>query len=280
MMKQGSVSISEDDTKRIAALRRTVWAFYRAKGRHDLPWRKNHDPYHVWISEIMLQQTQVPRVLEKYAQFMTLFPTVQKLAKAPLADVLKAWQGLGYNRRAKLLHLCAQEVTKKLHGVFPQDTKELRALPGIGPYTASAIQAFAFNIGTPLIETNVRTVFLHHFFPHRDAVHDNELMPLIEAALPKNRACDWYAALMDYGTHLKATVGNANHRSKHHTVQSKFKGSDRELRGKILRTLAEKSVTLRPLQKLDPSKDRTKTQLQNLVREGMIRKEGNYYILG
>ncbi|OGG61250.1 hypothetical protein A3C87_01480 [Candidatus Kaiserbacteria bacterium RIFCSPHIGHO2_02_FULL_49_34] len=268
------------DKDRIAALRKTVWAFYRVHGRHNLPWRENHDPYHVWISEIMLQQTQVPRVLEKYVQFMKLFPTVQKLAKAPLADILRAWQGLGYNRRAKLLHLCAQEITTARGGVFPQATSELRALPGIGPYTASAIQAFAFNIGTPLIETNVRTVFIHHFFPHRDAVHDNELMSLIEAALPRGRARDWYAALMDYGTHLKATIGNANKRSRHHTVQSKFQGSDRQLRGKILRTLAEKSATITDLQKLDQSKDRVQTKLQELMREGMLRKEGRRYLLG
>ena len=144
-MKTESVSISEHDKKKIAALRRTVWAFFRANGRHDLPWRKNHDPYHVWISEIMLQQTQVPRVLEKYVQFMELFPTVQKLSKAPLGDVLRAWQGLGYNRRAKMLHACAQEIVRMQNGVFPSNTSALRSLPGIGPYTASAIQAFAFN---------------------------------------------------------------------------------------------------------------------------------------
>lgn len=236
----------------------------------------------------MLQQTQVARVIEKYQAFMELFPTVEALAAAPLADVLRAWQGLGYNRRAKLLHACAQTVVAEYRGKFPKEGSTLRALPGIGPYTSSAIQAFAWNIATPLIETNVRTVFLHHFFPGREGVHDNEILLLVEETLPHDRARDWYAALMDYGTYLKETIGNPNARSQQYARQSTFKGSDREIRGAILRLLANvatgtvtETVLMQTLEKaIKAHPVRIDTQLEKLVAEGMVTKVRKTYRLG
>ena len=141
-----------------------VWEYYKAHGRHDLPWRKTTDPYKILVSELMLQQTQVDRVLLKYKAFLKLFPTARRLAAAPLGDVLRAWQGLGYNRRAKFLHQAAQYVTNELKGRWPKDEAGLLALPGVGPYTARAVLAFAYNEPVVLIETNVRQVFLHHLF--------------------------------------------------------------------------------------------------------------------
>lgn len=292
MTKQGSVSIKEGaaraHAKRVHAFQKTVWDFYAAHGRRHLPWRKTHKAYNVWVSEIMLQQTQVARVIEKYRAFMELFPTVEALAAAPLADVLRAWQGLGYNRRAKLLHACSQKVTLEYKGKFPKEGSALRALPGIGPYTSSAIQAFAWNIATPLIETNVRTVFLYHFFPGREGVHDNEILALVEETLPHDRARDWYAALMDYGTYLKETIGNPNVRSQQYARQSSFKGSDREIRGAILRLLANAKTnavseaviveTLEKAVKAHPA--RIDTQLEKLVAEGMVTKVRKTYRLG
>lgn len=166
---------------------------------------------------MMLQQTQVDRVLPKYEAFIKKYPTAKKLAVAPLHDVLKLWQGLGYNRRAKYLWEAAKGGTK-----------------GIGPYTRAAVAVFAHNKPEVLVETNIRAVYLHHFFPGRTNVPDSQLLPHI--VVPKGvEPRVWYAALMDYGAHLKRTTPNPSRRSKHHAKQKKFKGSDRELRGAILR---------------------------------------------
>jgi A/G-specific adenine glycosylase len=215
----------------------TVQQFYTEHGRHTLPWRKTHNPYRILVSEIMLQQTQVERVIPKYQNFLKLFPTVEVLAAASLGQVLVAWQGLGYNRRAKMLHACAQVVVNDLGGIWPKTHSGLLALPGVGPYTASAVLAFAFNVPTPLIETNVRTVYIHHFFPNETNVLDSALLPIIERTLDKENPRIWYASLMDYGSYLKATVGNKSRASKHHVKQSTFAGSNRQIRGAIIRLL-------------------------------------------
>ena len=158
---------------------KTVWKYYRLQGRHDHPWRKTHDPYRILVSEMMLQQTQVGRVLPKYMAFLRKFGTVQKLSKASLGDVLREWQGLGYNRRAKMLHLCAQKVVSEYKGKFPKMHGELMKLPGIGHYTAGAVMAFAYNEAVPIIETNIRTAYIHHFFNDEVDVADATLMLLI-----------------------------------------------------------------------------------------------------
>jgi A/G-specific adenine glycosylase len=259
----------------------TVFGFYTAHGRHDLPWRQTTNPYHILVSEIMLQQTQVDRVVPKYQAFLKQFPTIKKLAAAPLAEVLIMWQGLGYNRRAKMLHECAKVVVGDYHGKLPADEVSLRRLPGIGPYTARAVLAFAFNTALPLIETNVRTVFIHHFFADATDITDTELWPHIEATLSHDRPRDWYYALMDYGSYLKRSVGNNIAQSKHYTKQSIFKGSDRQIRGAIIRLLTTGSYTYKKvLEALATYEEvRIAAQLERLVDERMIVKDGRSYHL-
>ncbi len=221
--------------KRVAAFRKVVWAHYKKSGRHDLPWRKTRDPYKILVSEIMLQQTQVPRVIPKYTSFIKRFPTVRALAKAPLAIVLKEWSGLGYNRRAKYLHDAATQLSaRSLHTNFPVGKLVCR---GIGPYTRAAVETFAYNRPNVLIETNIRTVFIHHFFPERGGVADSELLPLVEKAAERQDPRTWYWALMDYGAYLKQSGVRNNAKSRHYTKQSRFKGSLREVRGAILKAI-------------------------------------------
>lgn len=150
----------------------------------DLPWRNTRDPYGIWLSEVMLQQTQVARVLERWPAWLERFPDVRALAEASTADVLTAWQGMGYNRRALALKAAAEEIVRTWDGEFPRGARELCALPGIGPATAQGIRSFAFDLPGVYLETNVRTVMLHHFFPDVPAVPDRELVPLIEATCP------------------------------------------------------------------------------------------------
>ncbi len=262
--------------KRVVELRKLVWAHYRKNGRHDLPWRKTKDPYRILVSELMLQQTQVGRVIPKYRAFLKLFPTLRVLARASLADVLKAWQGLGYNRRAKFLHQLAQVVTKEHRGVLPQDEKRLQQLPGIGPATAAAIRAFAFDLPGTYVETNVRTVFLHHLFSDRTGVPDGELLPYITAAAQGQSAREWNWALLDYGAWLKTQVVNPTRQSKHYAKQSKFQGSRRQLRGHILRLLiGQDYITARSLA---TQTGRPRAEVGSVVRdlhnEGLVSVRG------
>lgn len=223
----------------------------------DLPWRNTRDPYGIWISEVMLQQTQVPRVLARWRAWLDRFPSVQALAQAPVADVLEEWQGMGYNRRALALKGAAEAIVAEYDGEIPQDTRRLCALPGIGPATAQGIRSFAFDLPGVYLETNVRTVFLHHFFPDVPGVPDRELVPLVQAACPagEDAAGDlfaiaqdendtprsWYYALLDYGAHLKKTVPNPSRRSSSYTRQSAFEGSRRQKRAHIVRMLLDAS---------------------------------------
>ncbi|MCE9643754.1 A/G-specific adenine glycosylase [Candidatus Parcubacteria bacterium] len=258
----------------IGAFQKKVLAHFRTHGR-VLPWRETRDPYRILLSEIMLQQTQVERVRSYYTRFLKAFPTIQKLAAAPLRDVLVLWQGLGYNRRAKYLHEAAIALSKNKAG-FPKDAAALRALPGVGPYTASAVAAFAYGAPEILIETNIRTAYLHHFFAERKDVSDTEILPLIEQTLYKKDPRIWYYALMDYGAHLKSILPNPSRRSVHHKKQAAFKGSNRELRGAILKHLAlQKSLSKADLFKkllpLKRSRAETGAVLEALSKEGLVR---------
>lgn len=257
-----------------------VWEYYRQHGR-ALPWREpeadgSFDAYKVLVSEIMLQQTQANRVIPKYSEFLEKFPTVRKLADAALADVLRAWSGLGYNRRAKYLH----EAAKALAGnPQPWSLTDLTACKGIGHNTAAAVVAYAYDEPVVFVETNIRTVFIHHFFTDKDGVHDKEILPLVEGALDCENPREFYWALMDYGTHLKATVGNASRASKHYARQSEFHGSARQLRGHVLRLLGERHLTREELAERLVD-DRTDAVIDGLVREGLVSKHGAKLSLG
>jgi len=258
-----------------------VLDWHQKCGRHDLPWRQTTDPYLVLVSELMLQQTQVTRVIPKYTAFISAYPTVHTLAEASLGDVLRLWQGLGYNRRAKFLLACAVEVAGQRQGVFPQTEAELRKLPGIGPYTASAICAFAYNQPVELVETNVRQVMIHHFFKNKEQVTDKQILEQVRRTVPADNARSWYAALMDYGTHLKVLHGNNTRVLKGYTKQSKFKGSDREVRAAIVRSLTtaslDKEALIQSLANYDVAK--IQPQLDSLQKEGMVILKGGVYRL-
>ena len=262
-------------------LRALVQAHYRKHGRHTLPWRTTHNPYRILVSEVMLQQTQVDRVLPYYKSFLKRFPTVAALAKAPLSDVLQAWQGLGYNRRAKMLHEAAKAVVKEHGGRMPRTKEALEALPGVGPYTAGAVAAFAYNEDVLIIETNIRTVILHHLFDDREKVSDIEVLAALARATPKGSAREWYWALMDYGSYLKKNGVRINNKSTGYTKQSAFKGSSREVRGAILRTLLTAPRTKEALLKLFSIERSPQVveQIDKLLLEGLIQKKGRFYTL-
>jgi A/G-specific adenine glycosylase len=234
----------------------------------------------------MLQQTQVDRVIPFYQNFLKKFPTIQVLARAPLSEVLIAWQGLGYNRRAKMLHLAAKEVVDSHKGKFPKSVEALEQLPGIGPYTARAVAAFAYNQDVVFVETNLRTVVTHHFFKDRELVSDTEILEVLAQVFPKSKATgrtsrDWYAALMDYGSYLKRSGVRINAKSKTYTKQSKFTGSDREARGAILKELAKGSQSKERLLGLlgDSRAVQLERQIGKLIRESLIEKRGRLFSL-
>lgn len=228
------------------------------------------------VSEIMLQQTQVDRVVPFYRAFVKKFPTVQSLAAASLSDVLVSWQGLGYNRRGKMLREAARVIVERHRGVVPKDRAALESLPGIGPYTAGAIRAFAFDEPDVFIETNIRAALIHHLFPRSRKVADDRLMPILRKLLdgvPSSR--EWYSALMDYGAHLKATHPNPSRRSAHHTRQSAFEGSLRQARGVVLRSLAERPRT----RNFFAAVPRGDEALSGLVADGMVASSGGRWRL-
>ena len=220
----------------VRRFRRHLYRFYHDQGR-QLPWRDTADPYHILVSEIMLQQTQVARVALKYEPFIQAFPDVSSLARAPLRDIMARWQGLGYNRRALALQGIARRLVAEFQGRLPASVDTLRTFPGIGEATAGALAAFAFNQPVVFIETNIRRVFLHCFFPGKSGVRDREILPLVDQTLDREQPRPWYYALMDYGAMLKRAAPNPNRRSAHHQRQAPFAGSDRQIRGLILKAL-------------------------------------------
>ncbi len=326
MATSNPVRLREIASRALSEFRKVVWRYYRKHGRHDLPWRKTLDPYRILVSEVMLQQTQVERVIPHYRAFLRKFPTARRLAAAPLSNVLRAWQGLGYNRRAKMLHLAAKELVAappfgtrlnlvESHRVKNSGTRVLcvpnhihvltyrlkygygsgefvrglEALPGVGPYTARAVAAFARNEDVVFIETNIRTAILHHFFPpqargksgtiYHSKISDAEIEKILATLLPKGRAREWYSALMDYGAHLKRTGVRVNARSSQYAKQGAFKGSAREARGAILRELM-KGVRSRAVltNLLGPErKAQVRAALGALVREGLVKKQRNRF---
>ncbi len=255
------------------AFRKIIYDFYETQGRHTLPWRKTADPYRILVSEIMLQQTQVDRVIPKYREFLKRFPTLKSLAAADRRDVLAAWQGLGYNRRAIYLHEIAKRAMSEFKGKLPPDPKILKTCKGIGENTAASICAFAFDLPVCFIETNIRSVYLRHFFPYETGVPDAKILELIEKTVDRKRPRIWYWALMDYGSHLKRAQGNPNRlQSANYAKQSKFEGSGRQLRGKILRELLKKTYTEKEFEEAFLTYPNADKIVRDLVREGFIKK--------
>jgi A/G-specific adenine glycosylase len=250
----------------------------QSKGRElyrPMPWREDTRPYYVLVSELMLQQTQVDRVIPKFNAFIARFPDERSLATAPLSDVLSLWNGLGYNRRAKYLHDAAKKITQDLSGIFPSTKEALLDLPGVGPGTAGAILAYAFNHPVVFIETNVRTVYFYHFFTNGDKVSDSQLVAYIEKTVDRENPREFYQALMDYGTWLKKSGAGQITQSRHYKKQPALKGSIREVRGQIIRSLASSSRTLTQLQIDVHADERFETALAGLVRDGLVKRTGN-----
>jgi A/G-specific adenine glycosylase len=271
-----SKNVPKITPKRIAAFQELIYEYFRDNGR-ELPWRAIQDPYRILVSEIMLQQTQVERVLHKYEPFITQFPDVAALAGADLGAVLAAWQGLGYNRRCIALHRTARLLAEEFDGKLPGSIETLQTLPGIGKATAGALVAFAFNKPVVFVETNIRRVFIHCFFPGKQAVTDTQIMPLIEATLDRTNPRSWYYGLMDYGAMLKTVEDNPNRRSAHYSRQTRFEGSDRQIRGLIIKVALKRSMCSLEDIIRDVGKDpkRVVLILERLIREGFLERSGN-----
>lgn len=224
-------------------LRERLLRWYAENGR-DLPWRRTRDPYAILVSEVMLQQTQVPRVVPKYAAFLERFPDLAALAEAPLADVLALWSGLGYNNRALRLKRAAEGAVARTRDgrlgrppSLPGTVEELMRLPGIGPYTARAVLIFAHNADLAAVDANIRRVLLHELrLPHD--LSPAELQRVAIAVLPRGRSRNWHNALMDYGA-LVLTSRTTSIAPL--TTQSPFEGSRRSYRSRLVKLLLDES---------------------------------------
>lgn len=262
----------------IKAFQKEILEWYSHHQR-DLPWRRDRDPYNILVSEVMLQQTQVPRVIPKYEEWLKTFPNLESLAVASARDVLLHWSGLGYNRRALYLQKFAKSVVEQFGGAIPQDEKTLRSLPGIGEYTARALLCFAFNRQVAVVDTNIRKVIAVKFFKGT-LPEEKMIQEIAQRLLPEGKAYEWNQALMDYaGAMLKA-----------HKIpvpkQSKFQDSDRFLRGLILRILLkmyglEFHELLQEIRKTKSIEEvHLKMILQKLRKEQLLIKKGKVFMLG
>lgn len=267
-------------SRKITEFQKTVRGYYAEHAR-NLPWRLpdaagRFEPYGILVSEVMLQQTQAARVIPKYIVFLKKFPSLKDLAAAPLSAVLAEWSGLGYNRRAKYL----QEAARYLAGrPEPWALEDLTACKGIGPNTAAAVLVYAYDRPLAFVETNIRTVFIHHFFADMVMVDDKDILPLVEETFDREHPRQWFWALMDYGVHLKAVSGNASRASRHYTRQTAFAGSKRQIRGQVLQILGEGRQTSRGLTRTLPD-DRLESVLADLQNEGLITFKNGRFNLG
>jgi A/G-specific adenine glycosylase len=280
MTKSAAKSAIKLSPQRIRRFQQRIYDHYRKNGR-VLPWRRTHDPYKILLSELMLQQTQVKRVFEKYKEFLRRFPTIQSVARAPLRAIFEQWQGLGYNRRALALKKLAVIIVDRYGGRIPREIEVLKALPGVGAATAGAVCAFALDKPVVFIETNIRSVFIHFFFRDRGEVKDSEIFPLVEQTLDAKRPRDWYYALMDYGASLKEKLPNPGRRSAHYTRQSPFEGSLRQVRGMILRTLVKQPVISEPalVKAINRDAVMVRQALKRLRTEGFIVKKRKRFFI-
>lgn len=259
-----------------------ILSWYKHNKR-DLPWRHTTDPYEILVSEIMLQQTQVSRVIPKYELFLRTFPTIHELAHAPDGKLLEVWNGLGYWRRAQFLKKAAQNVTQLPDG-FPKTPQELQQLPGVGPYTAGAVACFAFGSTDAFIDTNIRKIYLHFFFPNQTDISDSQILDIAQRAVYKEDPRNWHWALFDYGaTELRDKT--VNKRSKHYAKQSPLKGSFRFYRALAVKKLLEKQrlpkeVMLDFLEETlreDEQDHCPQAILDALVKDNLIKVSKTYY---
>jgi A/G-specific adenine glycosylase len=267
-------------TQKINCFRQFIKKWYK-KNKRSFPWRETKNPYYILVSEIMLQQTQTDRVMKKFSQFLETFPNWNSLAHAQLRNILKTWQGLGYNRRALALKKIAQKVIFEFNGNLPLKKEILITFPGIGAYTAGALLTFIANQQAIFIETNIRTVFIHFFFKKQKSVNDREIIPLIEKTIDRKNPREWYFALMDYGAMLKKHNASLNEKSAHYTKQGRFKGSNREVRGKILKVLISgRNITESDLiQKLQENAEKVRKIVKDLLQEKLVlEKKGKLCI--
>lgn len=242
------------------------------KGRElyrNMPWREDTRPYYVLVSELMLQQTQVAQVIPKFRAFVAAFPDEQALARASLADVLRAWQGLGYNRRAKYLHDAAAMIVHEYGGDVPAVDADLRRLPGVGANTAGAIMAYSYSQPSIFVETNVRTVYVHHFFGKRGDVRDSEIRSTLVQTIDREHPRQWYWALMDYGSWLKSQGVRTTHRNPQYRKQAPLAGSVREVRGRIVRELMSGPIAHEVLAARVQADTRFEGALAGLMRDGL-----------
>lgn len=263
----------------IADFRAIVWDYYDHHAR-PMPWRDTPSAYYVLVSELMLQQTQVQRVIPKFQAFIARFPDVASLAAAPLAAILDEWSGLGYNRRAKFLHAAAQR-TMLSGGVLPTTYTELLTLPGIGPNTAAAIMNYAYNEPHPFVETNIRTVYFEHFFVNESDVADKEVLTLVAQTIDAEHPRQWFWALMDYGTHLKRVGRGRIDASRHYKKQPPLAGSVREVRGRIIKILRNGPLDETHLYSAVSGDERFGAALDGLEKDGLIICHlGNWCLTG
>ena len=271
-------TVSVDDA---AAFRAAVLGLYAREGR-DFPWRRTRDPWAIFVSEIMLQQTQTARVEPKYLAWMERFPDAASLAGVDLATLYDAWRGLGYNSRALRLRESARLCAELYGGLPPRDERLLLDLPGVGRYTARAVLAFAYDEPGAFLETNIRAALLFHFFRGADKVPDRDLEAVAEAVLDRDDPRTWYYALMDYGAWLKRREPNPSRRASAYSRQSKFEGSLRQARGAVLRALSAAGSSVAEGRRLaDMAAElgmeygRVKDAAEGLCRDGLVRLEGD-----
>lgn len=268
------------NAQKINAFKQTIRSYYKKHGR-SFPWRESTNPYHILVSEIMLQQTQADRVVRFYNRFIETLPTVYALATAPKNLLLTLWKGLGYNRRALQLQKTAQIIISKHRGVVPHSLTALTSLPGVGNATAGDIRSFAFNKSAVVVETNIRTAVIYFFFNNTSAkdslVSESEIESIIKQSLPTRGIRNWYFGLMDYGAMLKKKHGNLSSRASIYTKQKSFKGSQRELRAALLFKIHEASIHETALLKFASKINKDRKQevpaiLDKLAQEGFIKK--------
>jgi A/G-specific adenine glycosylase len=263
-VKRTSLGVEDLSADSIGQFQEQILAWYDTFKR-DLPWRGDPDPYHILVSEVMLQQTGIKRVLPLYTRFLERFPTLEVLATAPISEVLRQWQGLGYNRRALNLKRAAEACQHLYSCRLPSTVEELEMLPGIGKYTARAVASFAFGVQVSVVDTNVRRVLTD--FAGRE-LSERETWELADRVLPPGLAAEWNGALMDYG----ALVIKANPRRKGNTSEP-FASTNRFWRGRIIDALrAHRTLTLPVLVDGLPYPNRDEQRIGGLVR--VLHEEG------